>query len=146
MSMEVESTFVLWRVQVADPRASKEHLDPPEYQRVLLDSYFTLCPAGHAFETFRFWEAVDVLSIPIIVYGQAPTSAGAASSSSSSSPSSSSSKQTNQPNNASHQLTASEISGAVDWDLVRDYSVGRCVSSAWSGGEHVPLLLPSFTN
>jgi len=23
--------------------------------------------AGHAFETFRFWEAIDVLSIPILV-------------------------------------------------------------------------------
>jgi hypothetical protein len=45
----------------------QDHLGPIVYQKVLLASYYTLCPMGHAVETFRFWEAVDALSIPILI-------------------------------------------------------------------------------
>ena len=39
-----------------------------EYIKILSDSIFTLCPEGHRhFETFRFYEALETGSIPLIV-------------------------------------------------------------------------------
>ncbi|CAM9626304.1 unnamed protein product [Scytosiphon promiscuus] len=37
-----------------------------EWQDILLDSKFTLAPAGHNAETFRTWEALESGSIPIV--------------------------------------------------------------------------------
>jgi hypothetical protein len=52
---------------VGHPDEDQDHLGPIVYQKVLLASYYTLCPMGHAVETYRFWEAVDALSIPILI-------------------------------------------------------------------------------
>ena len=38
-----------------------------EYREVLLNSSFTLCPVGTADDNFRFWEAIEAGSIPILV-------------------------------------------------------------------------------
>lgn len=54
-----------WTAQV--PSSVNGQVAPAAYQKVLLDSYYTLCPGGHSFETFRFWEAVDAGSIPVLV-------------------------------------------------------------------------------
>jgi len=42
------------------------HLGPSEYRRVVLDSDFTLAPSGHNLESFRFWEAIEAGSIPVM--------------------------------------------------------------------------------
>ncbi len=34
-------------------------LEPDRYQKALLDSRFTLSPAGHNAECFRTWEALE---------------------------------------------------------------------------------------
>jgi hypothetical protein len=41
-------------------------MSPEEYQRVVLDSVFTLCPKGQSVEQFRIYEAIESGSIPII--------------------------------------------------------------------------------
>lgn len=33
--------------------------DASEWQTLLLDSKFTICPGGHNAETFRLWEALE---------------------------------------------------------------------------------------
>ena len=38
-----------------------------EYRQALLDSSFTLCPVGAGDDSFRFWEAIEAGSIPILV-------------------------------------------------------------------------------
>ena len=40
---------------------------PPSTAEVLLDSIFTLCPAGHNVEAYRLYEALEAGSIPIVV-------------------------------------------------------------------------------
>jgi len=43
-------------------------LRPSEYQAIVADSKFTLCPDGYDnCDTFRFWEAIELGSIPISV-------------------------------------------------------------------------------
>ena len=42
-------------------------LDPRAYMEVLLDSVFTLVPAGHNPECFRMYEAVEAGSVPVFV-------------------------------------------------------------------------------
>lgn len=49
------------------PSRSNGNVAPADYQRAVVDSYYTLCPAGRSFETFRFWEAVDSGSVPVVV-------------------------------------------------------------------------------
>jgi hypothetical protein len=44
------------------------NLPAEAYRRALLESVFTLCPAGHAPETFRLFEAAEAGSIPIVDY------------------------------------------------------------------------------
>lgn len=34
-------------------------LDTPEYQDLLIDSQFTICPGGHNPETYRMFEALE---------------------------------------------------------------------------------------
>jgi len=46
---------------------SDGYIAPAEYRQVLLDSTFTLCPAGTNPEAFRIYEAIDSGSIPIFV-------------------------------------------------------------------------------
>jgi len=41
-------------------------IDTTTYMQVLLESVFTLAPAGHSPETFRLYEAVEAGSIPVI--------------------------------------------------------------------------------
>lgn len=45
------------------------YVSPEEYRSVLLDSKFTLCPAGHNPEAFRIFEAIEAGSIPVLVNG-----------------------------------------------------------------------------
>ncbi|KAL7435658.1 hypothetical protein ACHAXH_005413 [Discostella pseudostelligera] len=45
----------------------KNKLSPHSYTEVLLDSIFTLSPAGHNPECFRMFEAVEAGSIPVLV-------------------------------------------------------------------------------
>ncbi len=40
-------------------KAQQPKLDSDQWQALLLDSTFTLCPAGHNAETFRMWEALE---------------------------------------------------------------------------------------
>ncbi len=47
---------------------STEQLNTDEYMRVVLDSVFTLSPAGHNPECFRMFEAVEAGSIPILTH------------------------------------------------------------------------------
>lgn len=43
-------------------------IGPKEYRHVLANSKFTLCPDGNVnIDTFRFWEAIEFGSIPVIV-------------------------------------------------------------------------------
>jgi hypothetical protein len=46
---------------------AKGFVPPEEYRKILLNSKFTLCPAGHNPEAFRLFEASEAGSIPIIV-------------------------------------------------------------------------------
>ncbi len=46
---------------------STEQLHTDDYMRVVLDSVFTLTPAGHNPECFRMFEAVEAGSIPILI-------------------------------------------------------------------------------
>ena len=48
-------------------RVNSEQLDTLHYMDTLLDSVFTLAPAGHNPESFRLFEAVEAGSIPILV-------------------------------------------------------------------------------
>mmetsp|Transcript_9339 Transcript_9339/g.34253 ORF Transcript_9339/g.34253 Transcript_9339/m.34253 type:complete len:124 (+) Transcript_9339:578-949(+) len=43
------------------------YLGQEDYQKLLLDSMFTLSPSGHSPECYRQYEAVDAGSIPVIV-------------------------------------------------------------------------------
>mmetsp|Transcript_80542 Transcript_80542/g.141887 ORF Transcript_80542/g.141887 Transcript_80542/m.141887 type:complete len:462 (-) Transcript_80542:54-1439(-) len=45
----------------------KGYLSPAEYKQVLLDSLFTLVPMGHSPECYRFYEALEAGSIPVVV-------------------------------------------------------------------------------
>ena len=40
---------------------------PSRYREILIDSVFTLCPAGHNVEAYRMYEALEAGSIPIVV-------------------------------------------------------------------------------
>jgi hypothetical protein len=52
------------------------NLPAEAYRRALLESIFTLCPAGHAPETFRLFEAAEAGSIPIVDYISGPERTG----------------------------------------------------------------------
>lgn len=54
-----------WYKHVNSPRA--DQIGTEQYVNVLLDSVFTLAPAGHNPECFRLYEAVVSGSIPIVV-------------------------------------------------------------------------------
>ena len=54
-----------WTAAVDDPRS--QQLDSRSYATVLLDSAFTLAPAGHNPECFRLFEAADAGSIPVLL-------------------------------------------------------------------------------
>ena len=58
--------FQLPEHHVAHNGDQNDHLSPTDFQTVLTRSVFTLCPMGHNWETFRLWEAVDALSIPVL--------------------------------------------------------------------------------
>jgi len=47
--------------------ASYGYLPPTKYRETLLNSIFTLCPAGHNPEAYRIYEACEAGSIPILV-------------------------------------------------------------------------------
>ena len=46
---------------------TKTKINQTVYHEVLLDSAFTLSPAGHNYECFRMWEAAEAGSIPVLV-------------------------------------------------------------------------------
>ena len=54
-----------WKQYANDPR--NELMQTTEYIKVLLDSVFTLVPAGHNPETYRMYEAVEAGSIPVLL-------------------------------------------------------------------------------
>lgn len=54
-----------WNSRPNDP--ATDQLPTADYMEVLLDSVFTLAPAGHNPECFRIYEAVEAGSIPIIL-------------------------------------------------------------------------------
>ncbi|KAL7539709.1 hypothetical protein ACHAXR_009520 [Thalassiosira sp. AJA248-18] len=54
-----------WTSKVNNPRT--EQLDTDHYMEAVLDSVFTLSPAGHNPECYRLFEAVEAGSIPILV-------------------------------------------------------------------------------
>ena len=55
-----------WAVSANDPHT--EQLNTNDYMEVLLDSVFTLSPAGHHPECFRMYEAVEAGSIPVFTH------------------------------------------------------------------------------
>jgi len=57
----------IWTQKVNSPHTQQLHTD--SYMEVLLDSVFTLAPAGHNPECFRLFEAVEAGSIPVLVKG-----------------------------------------------------------------------------
>ena len=51
----------------ANPESGRNtYIKPAEYRAIMLDSIFTLCPKGHSIEQFRFYEAIESGSIPVI--------------------------------------------------------------------------------
>ena len=54
----------VWKPDPNNP--SNDSVDSTTYMQVLLDSVFTLAPAGHNPECFRLYEAVEAGSIPVI--------------------------------------------------------------------------------
>ena len=54
-----------WTGNVNSPHS--DQLGTDQYMKVLLNSIFTLAPAGHNPECFRLYEAVESGSIPIVV-------------------------------------------------------------------------------
>ena len=51
----------------ANPTSDRNtYIKPAEYRKIMMDSVFTLCPKGHSIEQFRFYEAIESGSIPII--------------------------------------------------------------------------------
>ncbi|KAL7549856.1 hypothetical protein ACHAWF_013113 [Thalassiosira exigua] len=59
-----QTTARKWNPDANDPRT--EQLPTDEYARALLDSAFTLAPAGHNPECFRLFEAVEAGSVPVL--------------------------------------------------------------------------------
>eukprot|EP00750_Incisomonas_marina_P002348 INCI12230.1.p1 GENE.INCI12230.1~~INCI12230.1.p1 ORF type:complete len:258 (-),score=41.17 INCI12230.1:364-1137(-) len=51
--------LVMWHPVVATSES--------EYRDVLLQSSFTLCPLGPAQDSYRFWEAIEAGSIPVVL-------------------------------------------------------------------------------
>lgn len=54
-----------WTAHVDDPRSTQ--LDTGRYMAVMLDSAFTLAPAGHNPECYRLYEAAEAGSIPVLL-------------------------------------------------------------------------------
>lgn len=51
----------------ANPTSGRNtYMSPEEYQEVMADSIFTLCPRGNSVEQFRIYEALESGSIPVI--------------------------------------------------------------------------------
>eukprot|EP00729_Bicosta_minor_P003784 gene3784-1819_t len=51
----------------ANPNSDRNtYIKPAEYREIMMNSVFTLCPKGHSIEQFRFYEAIESGSIPII--------------------------------------------------------------------------------
>lgn len=46
---------------------AKQVLDRKEYNKMMFNSQFALCPGGNSYETFRHWEALGTAAIPISV-------------------------------------------------------------------------------
>eukprot|EP00041_Stephanoeca_diplocostata_P025640 m.676433 g.676433 ORF g.676433 m.676433 type:complete len:592 (+) comp22790_c1_seq10:127-1902(+) len=46
-----------------------DYVHPRDYQAIMLQSAFTICPKGHSYEQFRFYEAIESGSIPVIETG-----------------------------------------------------------------------------
>ena len=55
----------IWTQKVNSPHTQQLHTD--SYMEVLLDSVFTLAPAGHNPECYRLFEAVEAGSIPVLI-------------------------------------------------------------------------------
>lgn len=70
-----DAVLKMEKAWVPAPSAATRHMSPQDFQQVLLQSYYTLCPVGHNLEMFRFWEAVDAGSVPIVVL-QGPVETG----------------------------------------------------------------------
>lgn len=51
-------------------RVAVQKINQTVYHRVLLDSAFTLSPAGHNHECFRMWEAAEAGSIPVLLVNE----------------------------------------------------------------------------
>lgn len=56
-----------WTSMTQFKRADENKLNPQTYMEVVLDSIFTLSPAGHNPECFRMFEAIEAGSIPVLV-------------------------------------------------------------------------------
>jgi len=57
-----------WSKMSADNAAG--YIKAEQYREILLESIFTLCPAGHNSEAFRIFEAVEAGSIPVIALNE----------------------------------------------------------------------------
>eukprot|EP00924_Labyrinthula_sp_SR-Ha-C_P005660 snap_masked-scaffold_14-processed-gene-1.15-mRNA-1 protein AED:0.87 eAED:0.88 QI:0/0/0/0.5/1/1/2/0/465 len=71
-SDQFTSSFYLYLT----PKFSREsaekanrYIRPSEYVKILFESHFTLCPLGHNPDTYRFYEALEAGSIPVVVTG-----------------------------------------------------------------------------
>eukprot|EP00039_Didymoeca_costata_P024034 m.9046 g.9046 ORF g.9046 m.9046 type:complete len:610 (+) comp3998_c0_seq1:232-2061(+) len=51
----------------ANPNSDRNtYIKPGEYRKIMMESIFTPCPKGHSIEQFRFYEAIESGSIPIV--------------------------------------------------------------------------------
>ena len=65
-----------WTPWNAVKRVDENKLNPQTYMEVVLDSIFTLSPAGHNPECFRLHEAVEAGSIPVLIKEDLYSSSG----------------------------------------------------------------------
>ena len=66
-----EGSLFVWKTPGFTKNAThaRGFVAPQKYREILLDSKFTLCPAGHNPEAFRVFEAAEAGSIPVLVTG-----------------------------------------------------------------------------
>lgn len=51
-----------------EPLFVKDRMEKQTFYTFLQDFYFTVCPCGSGFDTYRFWEALSAGCIPIVKY------------------------------------------------------------------------------
>lgn len=48
------------------PLCVLKHMEKPVFYRFLEDFYFSVCPSGNGYDTYRFWESLSKRCVPIV--------------------------------------------------------------------------------